>query len=142
MRNEQQGFTLIELMIAVAIVGILAAVAIPAYQDYTIRSQVSEGLSLSNSAKNSISTYFADSGAFPTDNADAGLAAAAEIVGSYVTSVAIAGGIITVAYGNNAHQIIKTKTVTLTANTNKSGSVVWVCAGAGIVDKHLPAACR
>ena len=142
MRNKQHGFTLVELMIAVAITGILAAIAIPAYQDYTIRSQVSEGLSLSNSAKNSVNTYYADRGVFPLDNAEAGLSKAAEIAGEYVASVGIAGRLITVTYGNKAHQIIKTKAVTLTANTSKAGSVVWVCAGAGIVDKHLPAACR
>lgn len=141
MKNGRQGFTLIELMIVVAIIGILASIAIPAYQDYTIRAQVSEGLSLSNAAKTSISEYYTDRGAWPADNAQAGLEAAANIKGTYVASVAIAGPVITITYGNKAHAAIQTKSVTLTV-TDASGSLTWVCAGAGIADKHLPAACR
>jgi type IV pilus assembly protein PilA len=79
--QKQKGFTLIELMIVVAIIGILAAIAIPAYQDYTARSQMSEGMSLTSGARASVSEVFQSTGTFPADNAAAGLAAAASISG-------------------------------------------------------------
>ena len=92
--KKQQGFTLIELMIVVAIIGILAAIAIPAYQDYTIRAQVSEGLNLSGGAKAAVTEFFQDRGLMPTDNTEAGLAASDEIVGKYVAFVEVTGGVI------------------------------------------------
>lgn len=141
MNNEQQGFTLVELMIVVAIIGILAAIAIPAYQAYTIRAQVTEGLSLTMGAKTSLSTYYADRGLFPADNVEAGLALPGNIVGKYVTSVATAANVITVTYGNDAHATITTNSVRLIA-TDNFGSIQWVCTGVGIAAKHLPAACR
>ena len=88
--KKQQGFTLIELMIVVAIIGILAAIAIPAYQDYTIRAQVSEGLNLSGGAKAAVTEYFQDQGAFPVNNAQAGLAPGVNINGKYVSQVLVA----------------------------------------------------
>jgi len=142
MKKVQQGFTLIELMIVVAIIGILAAIAIPAYQDYTIRAQVSEGLNLSGGAKAAVTEFYQDRGVYPTDNAEAGLEAAANILGKYVASVAAANNVITVTYGIDAHAIINGQSVTMTAQDNL-GSVSWACAsGGGIADKHLPAACR
>ncbi len=140
-KNEQKAITVIELMIVVAIIGILAAIAIPAYQDYTIRAQVSEGLSLSSAAKASIGEYYALRGIFPTDNAEAGLEAPGNIVGKYVSSVAAAANVITVTFGNDAHAVISANAITLIA-TDYLGSMGWVCTGAGIADKHLPAACR
>src|SRR5210317_2144897 len=96
--KKQQGFTLIELMIVVAIIGILAAIAIPAYQDYTIRAQVSEGLNLSGGAKAAVTEFYQDRGIMPTDNTEAGIAAFGEIQGNYVSQVQVEDGIITVTY--------------------------------------------
>ncbi|MCH7538686.1 MAG: pilin, partial [Proteobacteria bacterium] len=104
--KKQQGFTLIELMIVVAIIGILAAIAIPAYQDYTIRAQVSEGLNLSGGAKAAVTEYFQDRGTMPLDNAEAGLAAALDIQGKYVFSVTVTNGVIDIEYGRDAHATI------------------------------------
>ena len=145
--KKQQGFTLIELMIVVAIIGILAAIAIPAYQDYTIRAQVAEGLSLSAAAKAAVAEFYQDQGTYPTDNNNAGLEAAANISGKYVTSVTVgnANGVITVLYNQgDVNANIATATLTLTANDN-AGSIDWTCAGGNILGgspKWLPAACR
>ena len=142
--KKQQGFTLIELMIVVAIIGILAAIAIPAYQDYTIRAQVSEGLNLSGGAKAAVTEYFQDRGTMPTDNALAGLADEDQIQGKYVVEVLVTNGVIAVEYGNSAHAIITGTHLELTPNTSRAGSVQWDCATATgeIENKHLPAACR
>jgi len=142
--RTQQGFTLIELMIVVTIIGILAAVAIPMYLDYTVRSQVTEGLNLASGAKNAVSEYFQDRGSMPTGNSTAGLSASNEIQGKYVTDVAVGNqdGIITVTYGNQVNVLISGDTLTLTANTTRAGSVQWICASTDLQDKHLPSACR
>jgi type IV pilus assembly protein PilA len=140
--KKQQGFTLIELMIVVAIIGILAAIAIPAYQDYTIRAQVSEGLNLSGGAKAAVTEYYQDRGSMPTDNTIAGLAAPGTIQGKYVGSVTVANGVITVGYAKAAHTTITGNSITMTPDVSQAGSVQWTCAGVGIVNKHLPAACR
>ncbi len=142
--KKQQGFTLIELMIVVAIIGILAAIAIPAYSDYTIRAQVSEGLNLSGGAKAAISEFSMDTGRFPSTNTVAGISAnAADIKGKYVTGVNVAAGVITVTYGGDANAIIVGRTLSLSPFTN-AGSVEWTCqsTGGSIAPKHLPAACR
>ena len=143
--HTQQGFTLIELMIVVAIIGILAAIAIPAYMDYTIRAQVTEGIKLASSAKSSVTEYFQDRGTMPADNTIAGLAAANQIVGKYTTGVAVGNGngVITITFGNDANPLIIGQSITLTATTALAGSVQWDCAGNGVIQsKHLPAACR
>ena len=139
--KKQQGFTLIELMIVVAIIGILAAIAIPAYQDYTIRAQVSEGLNLAGGAKAAVSEYTMDRGLFPTTNAVAGLSASGEIKGKYVGQVNAVSGVISVTYGNDAHATLSGGILTLTPVTN-AGSIEWNCGSTTIADKHLPAACR
>ena len=142
--KKQQGFTLIELMIVVAIIGILAAIAIPAYQDYTIRAQVSEGLNLSGGAKAAVTEYFQDRGVLPTSNTQAGLAAAADIVGKYVAEVEVqnADGVVQVTYGGDAHALITGDTLLMSPDTTEPGSVQWDCTSATIDNKHLPAACR
>lgn len=148
----QKGFTLIELMIVVAIIGILAAVALPAYQDYTIRAQVSEGLSLGSGARTAVTEYYQQHGEWPTGNAEAGLADATEISSKYVTSVAVDGdedtagvGVITVTFGGaDAHATLSTKLLTLVADTNSAGAIDWECGGTGtdVDDKYLPSSCR
>ena len=96
--KQQKGFTLIELMIVIAIIGILAAIAIPAYQDYTVRSKVSEGLNLAGAAKLAVSEVWDSLGTLPTNQASYGLPQADSIVGTYVSSVAVSGGTITITY--------------------------------------------
>jgi len=142
MRKNQWGFTLIELMIVVAIIGILAAIAIPMYLDYTTRSQIAEGLTVAGGAKSAVTEYYQDRGAFPTNNAQAGLDAPGNIIGNYVTSVSVNADIITIMYGADAHPFINGETVTLTA-IDHQGSVGWVCASGGVIQtKHMPSACR
>jgi len=143
--KKQQGFTLIELMIVVAIIGILAAIAIPAYQDYTIRAQVSEGLNLSGGAKAAVTEYYQDRGSLPLNNSVSGLEQNTEIQGKYVDQVTVTNGIIDVQYGNSAHTVISGMAIQLTPSTLLGvGSVQWTCASTGteIANKHLPAACR
>mgnify|MGYP003138437692 CR=1 FL=1 len=141
MKQVQKGFTLIELMIVVAIIGILAAVAIPAYQDYTIRSQVSEGMSLAAGAKTAVAEFYNQTGAFPTANASAGLAGKASIVGAYVTEVDASSGTITIKYGNDANSNITNDTLVLSA-TDSGGSLEWNCKPGTIETKYVPTSCR
>ncbi|HEZ4433686.1 TPA: pilin, partial [Neisseria meningitidis] len=95
MNTLQKGFTLIELMIVIAIVGILAAVALPAYQDYTARAQVSEAILLAEGQKSAVTEYYLNHGEWPGNNSDAGVATSSEIKGKYVQSVEVAKGVIT-----------------------------------------------
>jgi type IV pilus assembly protein PilA len=137
--KAQQGFTLIELMIVVAIIGILAAIALPAYQDYTKRAHVSEGLELAASAKTGVAEYYGTNNAWPTTNALAGLATATNITGNAVRSVGVgANGVITVTYRT---QVGAGATILLTP-TDSSGSVTWNCTGGTVSDKYKPANCR
>ena len=141
MNKMQKGFTLIELMIVVAIIAILAAIAIPAYQDYTIRAQVTDGLSLASGSKTAVAEYYQNRGAYPTTNADAGVAAAASIRGNFVSSTTVgAGGVITVLYGYSVNSAITGSTVTLVP-TDRGGSMEWDCSS-GIADRYLPTQCR
>ncbi|HZX79751.1 MAG TPA: pilin [Lysobacter sp.] len=139
--KKQQGFTLIELMIVVAIIAILAAIALPAYQDYVARSQVSEAMSLASGAKTAVTEYYADKGAWPANNAAAGLAGAASINGKYVNQVAVASNVITATFrATGVSQKIQGGTFSLTG-TDAGGSISWACGG-NIADKYKPSSCR
>jgi type IV pilus assembly protein PilA len=128
MKATQKGFTLIELMIVVAIIGILAAIAIPAYQTYTIRAQVSEGASLASGLETAFAENYANTGTAAATNAAVGIPVANVIAGTYVSGVALsAAGQITVTYGAGANAKILGATLTYTAYQSPNGDIAWVC---------------
>ena len=147
MKKMQQGFTLIELMIVVAIIGILAAIALPAYQDYVARSQLSEAMTLASGQKAAVAETWSNTNAIPTTNAAAGIAAATAIAGKYVAQTAVgAGGAITATMkGTGVSQGVQGATLTLTptfpANAATGGAVVWACSSNANA-KYVPVACR
>ena len=127
-RKIQQGFTLIELMIVVAIIGILAAIAIPAYQNYTIRAQVTEGLTLADGWKTAIAEYYANVGNWPTQ---ANLNGTNLSVGKYESGVTVpTAGVITITYGNQANKNINGSTLSLVPYTNNNNDILWRCGSA------------
>lgn len=142
MKKLQAGFTLIELMIVVAIIGILAAIALPAYQDYTARSQMSEALTLASGARTSVSEFYANNGHFPANNQSAGLAAATDIKGKYVNKVEQAAGVITATMqSSGVSKGIEGATLVLSAVTH-AGSVDWKCKPGTVNVKYVPTSCR
>ena len=166
MKTLQKGFTLIELMIVVAIIGILAAIAIPAYQDYTIRAQVSEGLTLASDIKAGVAEFMAQTGDWPVDLEEAGLgsAAAEDKAGRYVESIDVTNGTIQIVYGKDVNSKVDGKQLAIQPYVNTNGDVVWRCGNADapngasdtpegsatasdagttdLADKHMPASCR
>lgn len=168
MKTIQKGFTLIELMIVVAIIGILAAIAIPAYQDYTIRAQVSEGLTLASDIKAGVAEFMAQTGEWPADLAEAGVGSvggAADKAARYVESVDVDVGTIQIVYGRDSNARINGQRLDIQPYVNANGDVVWLCGSANppaapatdtpigsatastavattLLDKHMPASCR
>ncbi|EMR8808786.1 pilin, partial [Neisseria gonorrhoeae] len=127
MNTLQKGFTLIELMIVIAIVGILAAVALPAYQDYTARAQVSEAILLAEGQKSAVTEYYLNNGIWPANNGDAGVASASDIKGKYVKEVEVKNGVVTATMASsNVNKEIKDKKLSLWAK-RQDGSVKWFC---------------
>ncbi len=139
--RRQKGFTLIELMIIVAIIAILAAIAIPAYNDFTTRSKVSEGMSLASTAQLAIVEYFVLTGAWPENNLDAGLAEPDTITGEYVASVSVLENQVLVLFKDSAGTGLADHTIRLQANDAR-GSIVWVCSSEDIDVQFLPQNCR
>jgi len=142
MKNHEKGFTLIELMIVVAIIGILASVALPTYQSYSVRAQVAEGMNLAGPVQAAVAEFWYDYGNYPADNADAGVAAAAAYSGNYVVGVSANGADVEITYGNQANIQIAGEIVVLTA-VPSNGSIRWDCASGGAIPNDLlPQICR
>ena len=138
MKKHQQGFTLIELMIVVAIIGILAAIAIPAYQDFTTRARVSEALALTSAAKAGIAEYRQSNGRWPGDATSIGLSRT--IKGTNVKSVTVSQNAIHVATSISG---VSSGSITLTATASASGSIQWACTHGGVLTNgQVPQNCR
>ncbi len=167
LKQVQKGFTLIELMIVVAIIGILAAIAIPAYQDYVIRSQVTEGLTLASAVKASVAEFYADRGTWPTDNGTGTgeLGFTSPPSGKYVSGITVTNGTISIVYGNEANPNITAadaNSLSLKPLVSPNDDVVWLCGNAtvdasvaaeasaessgtettNLAGKYMPSSCR
>lgn len=136
-QSTQNGFTLIELMIVVAIIGILASISLPAYQDYVKKAHVLEGLSLASASKTAIWDYWASNATFPTDNTSAGLSDTIE--GNAVKSVSISGNQVTITFNE---KVIDDKTIILKVSEETAGAISWDCKEGTLETKYRPFACR
>jgi len=143
MKSIQKGFTLIELMIVVAIIAILAAIAISQYQDYVIRSQVSEGSPLADGVKTAMAEFVNNKGRFPPSNNSAGLASAGSIVGKYVSSVNVGttNGVITVSYNGASSNTSITSDTLLFSAVSHAGSIEWHCKSSNLLQKWCASSC-
>jgi type IV pilus assembly protein PilA len=159
MREDQSGFTLIELMIVIAIIGILSTLALPSYQDRVIRAQVSEGMALADFVKQSVAAHYTRTRAMPRDNGAIGLPESKLIVGNYVSEVKVRDGAIDITFGNRTNRFLAGKILTLRPAIVQGHPVVpisWVCGNATTPEKmkvvgenstnlppsHLPVDCR
>ena len=137
-----KGFTLIELMIVVAIIGILVAVGIPQYQNYVARAQVAEGFSLAGGLKTAVAEYHDTNGEFPASNELAGLEDKGTIKGKYVDTVEVgADGVITATFGDGSHTELKDHKLFLTPDKSGGGSITWACTGEEDIKAYLPSSC-
>jgi type IV pilus assembly protein PilA len=156
---KSKGFTLIELMIVIAIIGILAAIALPAYQHYTVRAQLAEGINLTGVVKPKVQEFYNLKGRLPVNNREAGLPESKYLIGNYVKSVAVEDGAIHVQLGNKINAKLDGKILTLRPQYVKESAITplaWLCGRSEVVegmtaaganktdvdDQFLPAACR